>query len=234
MSIIDLIILLILFVSVAFGFYRGSIASVLGLSACLLSLLCAFWLGPRLASLLGSNRGVTELLITYTDAGSLVGDYSLATTQVSGMSTAAIQTVLKSVSLPDSIAAILESNLMHAVFAPSGMTTVNDYVSYTIVAVVLQSVSFVVCFFLSFVLFHMVISLIGHVFPYPVLHHLDGLAGGVFGLLRGVLVLYVLFLLVPVLNTVIPLDLLEQYLGPGKLSEIFSSASFFTRIATGS
>ena len=51
------------------------------------------------------------LVGTYTDAGSLVGDYSLATTQVSGMSAALIQTVLKSVSLPDSIAAILQSNL---------------------------------------------------------------------------------------------------------------------------
>ena len=127
--------------------------------------------GPQLASLLSANRGVTEMLATYTDAGSLVGDYSLATTQVSGMSAGLIQTVLKSVSLPDSIAAILQSNLSSAAFASAGMTTVNDYVSYTIVAVVLQSFSFVVCYFISFILLHAAVGLIGHVFYFPVLKH---------------------------------------------------------------
>lgn len=92
-----------------------------GLAACLISVVVAFFAGPQLASLLSANRGVTEMLATYTDAGSLVGDYSLATTQVSGMSAALIQTVLKSVSLPDSIAAILQSNLSSAAFASAGM-----------------------------------------------------------------------------------------------------------------
>lgn len=103
------------------GFYRGSVSSLLGLAACLISVVVAFFAGPQLASLLSANRGVTEMLATYTDAGSLVGDYSLATTQVSGMSAALIQTVLKSVSLPDSIAAILQSNLSSAAFASAGM-----------------------------------------------------------------------------------------------------------------
>lgn len=121
MNIMDLAILAVLFISVAFGFYRGSVSSLLGLAACLISVVVAFFAGPQLASLLSANRGVTEMLATYTDAGSLVGDYSLATTQVSGMSAALIQTVLKSVSLPDSIAAILQSNLSSAAFASAGM-----------------------------------------------------------------------------------------------------------------
>ena len=183
MNIMDLAILAVLFISVAFGFYRGSVSSLLGLAACLISVVVAFFAGPQLASLLSANRGVTEMLATYTDAGSLVGDYSLATTQVSGMSAALIQTVLKSVSLPDSIAAILQSNLSSAAFASAGMTTVNDYVSYTIVAVVLQSFSFVVCYFISFILLHAAVGLIGHVFYFPVLKHFDGLMGGVYGAL---------------------------------------------------
>lgn len=233
MNIMDLAILAVLFISVAFGFYRGSVSSLLGLAACLISVVVAFFAGPQLASLLSANRGVTEMLATYTDAGSLVGDYSLATTQVSGMSAGLIQTVLKSVSLPDSIAAILQSNLSSAAFASAGMTTVNDYVSYTIVAVVLQSFSFVVCYFTSFILLHAAVGLIGHVFYFPVLKHFDGLMGGVYGLLRGVITLYVLFLLVPVIRTIIPVDLLTRYLGQSALSAIFTSDGFFARIVTG-
>ena len=113
------------------------------------------------------------------------------------------------------------------------MTTVNDYVSYTIVAVVLQSFSFVVCYFISFILLHAAVGLIGHVFYFPVLKHFDGLMGGVYGLLRGVITLYVLFLLVPVIRTIIPVDLLTRYLGQSALSTIFTSDGFFARIVTG-
>lgn len=233
MSIFDIAILAVLFISVAFGFYRGSVSSLLGLAACLLSVVAAFYIGPQLASALSANQGVTEMLATYTDATSLVGDYALANTLVSGMSDALIQTVLKSVSLPDSIAAILRSNLSGAVFASAGMNTVNDYVAYTIVAVVLQSFSFVLCYFVCFVLLHGIVALIGHIFYFPVLKHFDGLAGGIYGLLRGVIVLYVLCLMVPVIRTIIPVDLLSRYLGESVLSPIFVSDGFFARIVTG-
>ena len=39
--------------------------------------------------------------------------------------------------------------------------------SYTIVAVLLQSFSFVVCYFISFILLHAAVGLIGHVFYFP-------------------------------------------------------------------
>ena len=233
MNIIDILILLVLFISIAYGFYRGSVATLLGLAGCLAAFVFAYFAAPYLAAWLGSNRGVTELLVTYTDAGSLVGDYSLATTQVATMSESAIQTVLKSVSLPSGIAAILRNNLAGAAFASVGMTTVNDYVSYTIVAVVLQSASFVCCFFAAFIAAHALISLVSHVFHFSVLKHFDGLMGGVFGLLRGALVLYVLFLMLPVVTTVIPLDLLDPFIEESSLSAIFALDSFFTRIVTG-
>ena len=57
--------------------------------------------------------------------------------------------------------------------------------------------------------------------------------GGVYGLLRGVITLYVLFLLVPVIRTIIPVDLLTRYLGQSALSAIFTSDGFFARIVTG-
>ena len=41
MNIMDLAILAVLFISVAFGFYRGSVSSLLGLAACLISVVVA-------------------------------------------------------------------------------------------------------------------------------------------------------------------------------------------------
>jgi len=233
MNIIDVLLLLVVFVSVIFAVYRGAVASLLGLAACLLSLMCALIAGPYLASALGGNQGVTSMLSTYTDAGSLVGDSSLASTAVQGMSEATIEAVLKSVHLPDSMESILRNTLSNSVFAAAGKRTVNEYVSATIVSVVLQAVSFVLCFLLCFLALHMLINLVDHVFYFPVLKHFDALAAGVFGLLRGVLVLYVLFLLVPLVRTVIPLDIVERYIGQSALAPLFASDGFFARVVTG-
>ena len=48
------------------------------------------------------------------------------------------------------------------------------------------------------------INLIRAVFRFPVLKQLDGLAGGVFGLLRGLLICLALFTLVPLVQTMVP------------------------------
>ncbi|MBQ7455266.1 MAG: hypothetical protein IJS53_02380, partial [Clostridia bacterium] len=121
MNIIDLLVLLVLAASALFALYRGAVASLLGLAACLVSFVFAFAAGPSLAAALGRNQGVTSLLTTYTDAGSLVGDHSLATTAVNGMSASTLEAVLKSVELPESIEGILRQNLAGAVFGAAGL-----------------------------------------------------------------------------------------------------------------
>lgn len=233
MNIIDIALLIVLFVSIAFGVYRGAVSAVFGLAAGVLAFPLAMYLAPMLTQFLGSNRGVMELLSTYTDANTLVGNYSLATTTVTGMSEASIQAVINSLKLPGSILSILRNNMLLGTFAASGLITVNDYVSYTIVVIALQAVCYVVCYLGISAALHFVVTLIDHVFSFPVLKYLDGAVGGVFGLLRGMLILYVLFLLVPVVQTIVPIDLIADLFESSALSGVFASDGFFIRVVTG-
>jgi len=233
MNMIDFLILLVLFVSAAFAVYRGFVASALGLAACLLSLAAAFLAGPRLAAALSQNQGLTELLATYTDAGSLVGDYSLSITKVNTISKLAVEAVLKSVGLPAMMQSILQSNLTAAAFSQAGLTTVNQYVSATIVQVILRIGCFVLCFFLCTLALHALINLFNHVFYFSMLRHLDTPAAILCGLLRGIMMLYILFLLIPLVRTVIPLDLAEQYINESVFSGLLTSEKLFLRIAAG-
>jgi len=233
MNIIDIAILVLLACSIIFAIYRGSVASLWGLAASVAAFPLTFLIAPYIASWLGSNRGIMEVLATYTDANALVGDYTLATTAVQGMSQSALQAVINSLSLPDTVLDILRTNMMQNVFASSGLTTVNDYVAYTIVATSLSSVCFVGTYAVCSTALHFVITLIDHVFRFPVLKHFDGLIGGVFGLLRGMLILYVLFLLVPVVLTIVPVSLVRSLFASSTLSGIFTSSGFFIRVVTG-
>ena len=219
--------------SIIFGIYRGSVAALWGLAASVAAYPLTLLLSPHIAAWLGSNQAIMELLATYTDANALVGDYTLATTAVQGISSSALQAVINSLTLPQSILDILESNMTQCAFAASGLVTVNDYVAYTIVAVSLKAVCFVCTYALCSLALHFVITLINYVFRFPTLKMFDGLVGGVFGLLRGMLILYVLSLLIPLVLTIVPVNLVKQLFDQSTLANVFTSTGFFIRVATG-
>lgn len=233
MNIIDIIILVILGVSMIYGVYRGFVHTLLSVACCLLSVLIAFAFGPRLSAIVSSSKGVSSTLATYTDAVARVGDYDLAAANVSQLSDSLVNQVLENVSLPQSIQNILRSNLSNQAFAGTGLSTVNDYVSNTVVAVAINILCFLACFALSYVVLSLLLSLIQHVFRLPLLRQLDWLAGGAFGLMRGALLLYALFLVVPLLSTIIPLDAFNELLSQSALSPIFQSDGLFARVISG-
>ena len=233
MNIIDIIILVILGVSMIYGVYRGFVHTLLSVACCLLSVLIAFAFGPRLSAIVSNSKGVSSTLATYTDAVARVGDYDLAAANVSQLSDSLINQVLENVSLPQSIQNILRSNLSNQSFAGTGLSTVNDYVSNTVVAVAINILCFLACFALSYVVLSLLLSLIQHVFRLPLLRQLDWLAGGAFGLMRGALLLYELFLVVPLLSTIIPLDAFNELLSQSALSPIFQSDGLFARVISG-
>ena len=233
MNIIDIIILVILGVSMIYGVYRGFVHTLLSVACFLLSVLIAFAFGPRLSAIVSNSKGVSSTLATYTDAVARVGDYDLAAANVSQLSDSLINQVLENVSLPQSIQNIPRSNLSNQSFAGTGLSTVNDYVSNTVVAVAINILCFLACFALSYVVLSLLLSLIQHVFRLPLLRQLDWLAGGAFGLMRGALLLYALFLVVPLLSTIIPLDAFNELLSQSALSPIFQSDGLFARVISG-
>lgn len=233
MNVIDIVILVILGVSITYGLYRGFVHTILSVACCLISIFLAFSFGPKLAAVVSGSEGVSSTLATYTDAVARVGDYDLASTSVDYLSQGVVDQILESVALPTSISEILEDNLLNRVFAHVGLSTVNDYVSNTVVAVAINALSYILCFAASYLLLSLVVSLIRHVFRFPLLKQLDWLAGGLFGLVRGAIVLYIIFLIVPILSTIIPIDSFDEVLAQSTLAPIFQSNGFFASVIAG-
>ncbi len=232
MNVIDLVILGVIGISVIYGFYHGFIQTVSNVLGLLVGIASGFVLGPRLAAYFITNQTVTGILSTYTDAVVRVGDFDLATSQVAGISRNAIDTILSSVKLPGPLSDVLEQNLLSQAFG-GGATTVNEYVSGTIVAAAVQVLSFLVCFAGAYILCTLLISLIKHIVEFPILKQLDWLAGGLFGLARGVVFVYLLLLLVPLVSTIAPIEGVSQLLEASTLAHLFRSDGFFVRVISG-
>lgn len=230
MNVLDIIILAILFMSVVYGLYHGFVQTVFSLGGSLLSLGAAFMFGPRLAQEIGAVPAVKDTLATYTDAIARVGDFDLANTRVSGLSGNVVDTVIKSVSLPEPIADILRGNLTGESFSGTNLVTINDYVSGTIVSVALQVISFLIVFAIAYAVVLLLLSVLRHIVQFPILKQLDWLFGGLLGLARGALIVYLLLLLMPLVETVFPAAGLSQVMGESQLAETFTSIPLFLRV----
>lgn len=233
MNTIDMIILGILGISVLVGLYRGFVASVASLGSCLLSLGLSFWLNPRIVEWVRSNPEIIRTLMSYTDAGTRIGDQTLAQTGVANLGSSGIAEILSMVNLPEPLNSLLQNNLQNQVFQSAGLSQVGDYVTQTIVGAVLNVICFILCFLVCFLLLHLVLGFLKAIFSFPVLKQLNSLAGGVFGLLRGALLVFIAFALMPLIQTVVPLDGIAQMTAESTLAPLFNGSQLILAIMRG-
>ena len=231
MNIVDYVIIGVIAVSVLFGLYRGFIASVLSMGGGLLSFLASFALYPKLAAAIQNNQELQRTLLHYTDASSRIGDLELALTNVVTLGREGIEQVLANVKLPAPLDSILRVNLENLVYGTSGAAaTVSDYVSQTILQASINIICFLVCFIGLYIVFSLAANLIRAIFRFPVLKQADSLTGGIFGLLRGLLICLAVFTLIPLVQTMVPLDIITELLDGSLLAPIFMNGSLITAI----
>ena len=218
-NIIDWIIIAAIAVSVLYGLYRGFINGVLSVAALVASAGFSFMFCGELAAWLQQNKTLVDTLIYYTDAGSRISNLDLSLLPVSQVTENALSQILLSANLPSAFETAFLSRFADA----AQSTNIAQLLSQTIVSVSLSILSFLICFLLSYVVCTFIIHLIGYVFELPVLRHLDALAGGVFGLVRGVMLVFIFFALVPIVLAVVPVDFVSEMIAQSQLAPYFDS-----------
>lgn len=233
MNIVDYVIIGIVAISVLYGLYRGFVSSVLNTGGCLISFGVSFWAYPKLVELVQGNGELQRTLLTYTDAASRVGDLATSIQHVAQLSADTIGQIVEKAQLPAPLSALLQYNMTHQVYGSSA-DTVSEYVSQTVLSACLNVICFLICFLVAFVLISIIINLIRAVFRFPVLKQMDALVGGAFGVLRGVIICFALFAVVPLVQTMVPLDLVNELIEGSTLAPIFNNGNLVLSIMNGS
>ena len=231
MNVVDIVIIAIMGLSVLVGLYRGFISSVASLGGCLLSLGLSFWLSPKVATAIQNNPEILKTLVSYTDAATKIGDQTLASTSVTSLSQGAIADILNKVRLPAPLSTLLQSNLENKVFGTAA--DVGSYVSQTIVGAILNVICFILCFVVLMLVLHFVLNFLKVVFKFPVLKQLNAVAGGAFGLLRGALLCFVAFALLPLIQTMVPVTGVNELITQSALAPLFNSGNLILAIMNG-
>ena len=231
MNVVDIVIIAILGLSVLVGLYRGFISSVASVGGCLLSLGLSFWLSPKLAAAIQNNPEILKTLVSYTDAATKIGDQTLANTSVASLSQNMITEILNKASLPPPLNTLLQNNLEKQVFGAAA--DVGSYVSQTIVGAILNVICFVLCFVVLLVVLHLILNFLKVVFRFPVLKQLNSIAGGALGLVRGALLCFVAFALLPLIQTMVPVTGINELVSQSALAPLFNSGNLILAIMNG-
>ena len=226
-----MVIIGLIAVSALFGLYRGFVSSVLNTGGCLVSLGLSFWLYPKAAALIQGDASLQRTLLTYTDAARRLGDKALADTSVTQLTAEKITEIVSKANLPEPLSGILRSNLENQIF--TGISSVSDYISATILTVFVNIICFLLVFAAVYVVLSVSVNLIRAVFRFPVLKQLDSAAGGLFGVLRGVVLVFALFTLIPLVETMLPLQNVNELIDASRLAPIFNNGSLVTAIMNG-
>ena len=231
MNPVDIVILSILGLSVLVGLYRGFISSVASIGGCLLSLGLSFWLSPKVATAIQNNPEILKTLVSYTDAATKIGDQALASAGVDTLTPSGLTEVLSRVSLPAPLEQLLRNNLENRVFGTAA--DVGSYVSQTIVGAILNVLCFLLCFVVLLLVLHFLLNFLKVVFRFPVLKQLNAVAGGALGLLRGALLCFVAFALLPLIQTMVPITGISEMVEASALAPLFNSGNLILAIMNG-
>lgn len=229
MNVIDWIIVGVLGLSILVGLYRGFISSVASMGGCLVSLGASYWLTPKVVDYFRANTTLPDQIQSYTNGIVNLGD--LAGKEVAGLSGDQISEVASR--LPAPLNSLLEGNLTEKIYGTVSekAMTVTDYASRTISDVILNVACFLITFIVLTILFHIIINLLNAIFKFPVLKQMNTLTGGIFGLLRGALLVFVALALLPLFETLIP-DV-KALADSSPLAKLFDSGNLIVSILNG-
>lgn len=200
MNIIDIIILAILGFSMISGMHKGFITSALALFG-----FCGAWIGAYasygyLVTAIQQNEGIITFLRGMVSAADLFKTQALADLEVAAASAADIDAAVTEIGIP-MIENLFRNNVAVQAFANQGLTVMSEYLTQTLLSSVLNVMSFLVMFAVIYAAVLLLVNLLNNVFRFPLLKHLDWLLGGAFGIVRGAVVVMLIFAVVPTLSS---------------------------------
>ena len=207
MNIIDTIILILIGVSVLAAVYRGAVYAGLSLGISVLSLVLSLLLCSPLAALFKSRSGIYDSLLFYFEGHEYISKSSveLSHAAASGTDEKTLDTILANADMPHPFSEKVRKNILSLAYEQEEVYSLGDYFNKTIVDVVLNILAAVLLFFLLRLLCGFLLSAADYSREgFRCLKEYDRLISFGTGLLHGILLVFIVFMLCPVLLGVVP------------------------------
>ncbi|HHW69839.1 MAG TPA: CvpA family protein [Clostridiales bacterium] len=231
MNILDIAILAILTISVFIGIYNGFLVTVLNIIAHFASWILSFLFYPIVSKKLVANTNILERIVYYTNVSSRIADFEQKKLNILSLNTGEVKGILTDAQIPPPFNKIILTNLTdHSLV---GLETLGEYIDYTIANVIINILSFLIVFLIVRLVFSIIIGIAKALKGVPVLKQLDSLLGAGLGLVRGVLLMYIVFSIIPLALTIAPVDFLIDIINSSKIASFFYKTNIITNFIRG-
>ncbi len=228
---VDFVILLILALSILAGYYRGVIFSAVNVLITVVAFFLALACIPMPASAVKQQEGAYKMLLYYFEGYEYVCDTSVELVHVTAaeVDDATLELIIQNADMPEPLDRAIRKNVGTAAYADEGIVTLGDYFNQTIVDVVLNILSLLALFLILRLLMGFALRTIDYGSEgLPVLQRFDPPTSCGIGFLHGVLLVWLVFMLVPVFLTIVPQ--LYRFISESILGEFFYRVNPFLRM----
>ena len=228
---VDLVILLILAIALLAGYYRGVIYSAINLGVSILSFAMALLLCTTLSGVVQKRQSLYEMMLYYFEGYEYINETSveLVHVSVSQIGEKELAVVVKNADMPSPFDSAITGNVKKQVYEDRGIYSLGDYFNQTIVDTVLNILSLLVLFLIFRLFLGFLLRLIDFgAAGLPRLRRFDVPLSCGIGLLHGIFLVFVLFMLVPLMLVVVPR--LVEYIDESLLGGFFYRGNLLLRM----
>jgi len=233
MNILDWVVLIIIAYTTLNGIYRGFIHSGLSLVSFFLSWFCAAIFAPATSRAFLKHDFLYPFVYNYTEGSEWLTNFENSKLLVSNIPADEIQQIITDSNLPAPFASLMRHNITNQVFSGNQIYTLGDYYNYTISNVCINILSFFIVFFLAKIVFNFINNSMNYTLEYPMLKRYDGLTGGVFGFFNGIFITYAVFILIPLMLIVQPVQELYDIVYQSFIAKFFYTTNFILNFIRG-
>lgn len=203
MNLIDIAVIGVLALFILHGIYKGFLPTLLSIGAYILAWLAAIVLLPVGSNSIRGSEKLFNTMLYYTEGSEYVNDVELARKSIDEISTDTLNAVFAKADLPYPMAKNIADNIARESFAENGITTLGDYFNQTIVIVFINILVFIAMFAIIRIILAFIINGVDYAWTLPKLRVADRTIAGGIGLIRGILAVFLLFMLLPIVLIVL-------------------------------
>lgn len=188
-----IVVLGILFINTLIGFKAGFIKTVFSLCSMIVAVVLTLWINPYVNNFMRGNDKIYQGIQEKVEKILPLTEKELTTSdQVSE---------IEGLSLPQSIKDSLIENNNAEVYKALAINNFKDYVSNYLTGMIINAMSFIITFVVILIILWIICFALNIVSKLPILNGINKTAGLVAGLLHGLVVVWLFFILVTVFSS---------------------------------
>lgn len=234
MNLLDFGIMGLLALFMLSGLHKGFMWTAVSVLGSLLAILLAFMITPFISAKVVSDEKVFNQMLYYTEGSEYIYDVEYGKAPISTLSNSTLEDIYNRSDVAYPMDKRIRENIENDAFSKDGINTLGDYFNYTMVHVTINILVFLLVYAVIRLLVMFGLGWWNYAHELPTLKRVDVPASIGAGLIRGIMALFILFMLCPIVLTVLPFEFVENTIENSVFASFFYYSNVLLSLISGS